>query len=388
MQIMAWLYKRPGSKFYWMGWRANGRQFLRSTGKTRKKDAEEVLAQYELMAKAKEAGALTRDFYLSLMGQQAQTMTLAAALDEWEEGLQTTVSEKSFAKYKREADVFRKFVNADDKGPALEDVDAAMIRRYLNHRQKTTSTATANVGRKILSGFFKRQVKDDRISSNPVAKTDTLKENAVEKRRAKRRALTLEEFQELCRQAPDDFWRYMLLMGFYTGMRLGDAACLRWGAVDFKSGFIRHTAAKTGKTLNIPMRTNLAVFLKQLKKRAGRVTVNSYVWPDRAENYHEKGAGPLSNEFYDVILAPCGLVRERADHKASKEGRDGARGESMVSYHSLRHTFVTMMRLYGGNQAVAKELAGHSSDLVNDMYTHVPEDALQDAMNRLPEVEV
>jgi len=29
---MAWLYRRQDSNKWWIGWRANGRQFLKSTG--------------------------------------------------------------------------------------------------------------------------------------------------------------------------------------------------------------------------------------------------------------------------------------------------------------------------------------------------------------------
>jgi hypothetical protein len=44
------------------------------------------------------------------------------------------------------------------------------------------------------------------------------------------------------------------------------------------------------------------------------------------------------------------------------------------------------LKIAGGSQAVAKELAGHSSNLVSDAYTHTGEKALQDAIAGLPDV--
>ena len=62
----------------------------------------------------------------------------------------------------------------------------------------------------------------------------------------------------------------------------------------------------------------------------------------------------------------------------------GSRARSSVTFHSLRHTFVSLLKVTGSSQSVAKELAGHSSDQVNDLYTHVPEEALVKAIKALP----
>ena len=83
----------------------------------------------------------------------------------------------------------------------------------------------------------------------------------------------------------------------------------------------------------------------------------------------------LSHEFKRAVLRPAGLVANQEDG-------------TTVSYHSFRHTFISLLKLTGGNQAVAKELVGHSSDLISDLYTHVPVDALQQAVDRLPSIEI
>ena len=44
-----------------------------------------------------------------------------------------------------------------------------------------------------------------------------------------------------------------------------------------------------------------------------------------------------------------------------------------------------LMMSFRSMDSVAKELAGHASDQVNSLYTHVPEEALVTAINQLPE---
>src|SRR4030095_8117580 len=98
----------------------------------------------------------------------------------------------------------------------------------------------------------------------------------------------------------------------------------------------------------------------------------------------------FSNEFYDEVLLPAGLVVKRSKHAQKDENgnrivRQG-RKVNEISFHCLRHTFVTLLKVAGGSQAVAKELAGHSNDQVSDLYTHVPEAVLTKAIKQLPEV--
>jgi site-specific recombinase XerD len=82
---------------------------------------------------------------------------------------------------------------------------------------------------------------------------------------------------------------------------------------------------------------------------------------------------------------PAGLAEARTKH-ASKSGRSARRETSAKSFHSLRHSFVSVLKAVGGTQAVAKELAGHSSDMVSDGYTKLPIETLTAAVKQLPEI--
>jgi integrase len=63
-----------------------------------------------------------------------------------------------------------------------------------------------------------------------------------------------------------------------------------------------------------------------------------------------------------------------------------ANGLWRLTFHCLRHNFVTMIQLLGGSQAIAGALAGHRSAAVVNVYTHIPMEALHAAVLPLPDM--
>lgn len=94
--------------------------------------------------------------------------------------------------------------------------------------------------------------------------------------------------------------------------------------------------------------------------------------------------GTLSNEFYRVLVS-AGLVKNRTHHKDErKKGRAGHRAQSVISFHALRHTAVSLLKTAGVGEAVAMDLVGHDSAEISRHYTHVDHETKLDAVNRLP----
>lgn len=382
---MAWLYKQRGSSNWWIGYRVNGRQVLRSTGTDDKAKAEQELAKLELLDQAHKAGTLSEEFFRLVTRKEFARDTFTAYVKQWLAECKD-LSPVTRKKYSDTLEEFATYLGATDTAPLLRDIQPDTVGAFLRKKRAETSTATAKLHRKVISAFFRYAVDNRALQISPVPSTRSLKLTKDSKK--VRRAFTLKELRTLFEKAPTDFWRYMILMGFYCGQRMGDLITLPWGAVDFEQNQIRMVTSKTHKSLTIPLRAELKAFLGQLRDKAGTVKPGNSIWPDEAARYEKHGAGPFSNDFYDDVLLPAGLVPPRSHQKATPEGEDGRRRRTVnsVSFHCLRHTFVSLLKLTGGSQAVAKELAGHSSDQVSDLYTHVPEEALSKAINALPEV--
>jgi len=379
---MAWLYKRGG--VWWLGARVNGRQLLRSTGHTDETEAKKILARHEAMDAARRAGSLTEELYRSLSGSTIKPSSFKAEITEWLASCERTTAPRTWQRYRRVVDQFVEFSKATDAAPLLRDVTKSHFEAFLSLLAKSHSAATANLAKKTLAVFFNRAVADGKLAVNPVKGVKPVKVTKGSK--VKRRAFTVQELQLLWSKAPNDFWRYMLSGGFYSGLRLGDLICLARSEIDLPNNRLKLEAEKTGREIEIPL---APAFRSVIEKRLAELKNGAtYLWPEHVKTYHKYHSGPFSNEFYELLLEPCGLVPRRESKKRKKNGRDAKRTINPVSFHSLRHTFVTQLKASGAHQSVVKELAGHSSDLISDLYTHTPPQLLSEAIARLPEVAV
>lgn len=125
----------------------------------------------------------------------------------------------------------------------LDTITTEHVRAFLTQRRVTRSASTVNSERKFLSVFFIRAFKNGLLKANPVAAIKTLKLSAAERQR--KRAFTLDELKTIFAKCPDDFWRFMVLGGFYLGQRMGDLVCLTWGSVDFEEDILRLTQGRS-----------------------------------------------------------------------------------------------------------------------------------------------
>lgn len=81
---MAWLYRRKGSKFWWLGWRTPDRRLhFKSTRCADEAEAKKQLAAVESLFAARRSGAALEAVYESLSQRSRPRVTLKAALDGW-----------------------------------------------------------------------------------------------------------------------------------------------------------------------------------------------------------------------------------------------------------------------------------------------------------------
>jgi integrase len=204
----------------------------------------------------------------------------------------------------------------------------------------------------------------------------------VQNEQSARRAFTLPELKTILAHC-DDEWRSLVLFGFYTGQRLGDLAALTWQNLDLYQKELRLVTGKTGRQIVIPLATPLLQHIEQLP--AGD-DPKQPVHPRAFDLVMLHGrAGMLSNQFGD-ILADAGMVEARS-HKVENgkgKGRATRRAVSEISFHSLRHTNVSLLKNAGVSDAVAQDLVGHESAEVSRLYTHIEDKAKREAVNKLP----
>jgi integrase len=215
-----------------------------------------------------------------------------------------------------------------------------------------------------------------------------------------KRPLTEEEFSGVSETATGKL-RYWLALGFYTGMRLKDCVTLRWSEVHFSKHLIERKAAKlegdTDEALNIPIFPVLETMLKQLYKERPKGAV--FLFPHEAEKY--KSRRRWVGETIQRHFLECGIdthaegtgkriVRDDdgnpiRDEKGKVKLKDTGKDATVrVGFHSLRHTFVSLLAKKGIQQAAIMELVGHSSPSMTAHYTHADDEQKQAAIAALP----
>jgi Phage integrase family/Phage integrase SAM-like domain len=124
----------------------------------------------------------------------------------------------------------------------LASITASDIDGFL-HAEKTRglSNVTANAGVRVLRIVLNTARRKGVITSNVAEAVDLLTEDPD-----KRLPLTLEQVRALLEVA-DTEWRGLILLGFYAGMRLGDAARLTWANVDLENRVVVFQAQKTAR---------------------------------------------------------------------------------------------------------------------------------------------
>src|SRR6266496_2644280 len=175
--------------------------------------------------------------------------------------------------------------------------------------------------------------------------------------------------------APSEDWKGAILCGYYTGLRLRDIADLEWGAVDLDGRIITVTTRKTRKRVAVPIHPRFAVWLEKKTRGIGKAPV----FPTLAG---KAGGGKSGLSMAFKRIMEHAEIKGRLLREANGEGRS----QSSLSFHSLRHGFVSAMANAGVAQELRQKLTGHASAEMNAQYTHHELEALRAAVSVIPSI--
>ena len=306
-------------------------------------------------------------------GAPQPTLTpLRELVGRWLEAKQLRNSRNTHIRYKQVARDFITFIGAAryELPPAYitpQDVQAFIFQLC----KKGQTALNCAVKLKILRNLFKMATRQGMITHNPAEAVDVPR--GV---RHTREPFTIPELQALLQQA-DPNWKAMILLGAYAGMRLGDAACLTWNNVDLEQKKITYIPKKKAhqpgvKKVTVPIHCDLLQALLELPVNAKQP--NTPLFPSFAR-ITSAGRSGLSSLFGELLI--------KAAIDTLPEKLPGQRTFRAKTFHSLRHTFVSMMANSGVSQELRKELAGHDSD-AHRIYTHHSDESFRNAIRSIP----
>lgn len=198
-----------------------------------------------------------------------------------------------------------------------------------------------------------------------------------------RRELTMDELKRLLAVAQrheNMEWYKLFLIGIYTGLRLGDCCRLDWSCINLPHGIIQLIPSKTrrhahGQPITIPIHPTLAAALVGNAETGLGISITGPVLPTIAEIY-SRARWQVSQELARIFRKANITMSVRI------EGRKHKTPEA--SFHSLRHTFVSLAANAGIPLHIVQSIVGHESTTMTRHYYHESIDALRSAVNAIP----
>lgn len=330
-------------------------------------------AGLKLIQSAK-AGALSestaRDFVNRVLKASGTETEIAGEsvgdfFTNWLAGKEVGAARDTFLRYRTTVDLFVAGLGKRAALP-LSAVRAKDIESFRDARLKEVGATTVTDDLKIIRTAFNKARRQGTIHANPCEAVDFPKAEAQV-----REPFTVQEVGLLVAEAPEE-WKTTILLGFYAGLRLGDAVRLDWRSVDFEKGMLTFKAQKTGKQETLPIHPMLAAHLGRIAgDTGGKISV-------ALARQSIAGRSGLSRQFLDIVRK-AGL-----DAGAEVEKRAGKRRRfTAKTFHSLRHGFVSSMANAGVSKELRMKLAGHTTDAVASKYTHHETRILREAVEAI-----
>ncbi len=377
---MASVFRKPDSQFFYAAYRnASGNRVQKRTKKTKRSDALEVALAFERLEARGRDRTLTEaharkavaEILERTTGETLNFFSARAWIAEWLAGKKGVVTDGSFAKYKQVTTDFLTHLGAraDLTIAGVSPKDVRSFRDSLIEGGISPSTVNQSI-RKVLSAPFTAAQRLGYVPTNPCLAVELLRDDTD----AERDVFTPEQVGQLVAAARDD-WKGVILIGYFTGLRLRDIANLTWGAVDFQSGTMRVKTGKTGAVLRLPLHAEVSAWL--LKEPRG--IAKAPIFPKLAGRV-TGGLSGLSGHFR-AIMEKAG-VKGRALRSAGEN--KGGRNTSSLSFHCLRHSFVSALANAGVAPELRKKLSGHADDRSHSNYTHHELNALRGAVEKIP----
>lgn len=198
-----------------------------------------------------------------------------------------------------------------------------------------------------------------------------------------------DQLSVISNQLKVDVVRDVVVIGFYTGMRLNEIVSLKWKNVDLNNKIItvgdEEFTTKGKEQRYIPICDEaMEVFSKRHHRTAGSSREKSV---DRSQN---KSSNVLVHHLRvdgnnNYVFCKGKGVKFTGDYfsKRFKSACIKAGIDKSIHFHSLRHSFASNLVQKGVSLYKIKELLGHSSISTTEIYSHLNLESLREAIKAL-----
>jgi integrase len=384
---MASLHKDPrGKSPYWYAafYGADGSRRFKSTKTSDRRQATRICTEWESAALRARKKTLTtaqvRSVFNEILEQSGdeslESFTIGDWMAEWLTTKKASHAPATWERYRKPVEDFVAHMGARSFLP-LRAATSKDIRKFRDsQRAAGRAAATVNFAHKALASAFEAAKRQAYIEANPCHAVDYLPTHEEKVDKGTFSAKEVSAIVQAARDSRD--WQGVILVGFYTGLRLSDCLSLKWVSVDLKLRLIKITPKKTkrsGKTLAIPITPDVEDFL--LAKPVGTSDA-APIFPSLAKmaTSGNNGASRQFKRFMEIAGVESCILRPAAGLKG--------RAVSERSFHSLRYSYNSALSDAGVPVEIRQKLTGHSTVEQNLHYTRVELNKLREAVESLP----
>jgi integrase len=268
--------------------------------------------------------------------------------------IQTTFSPKYLKSVKL---TYKHLIDFFSGGKILSEINNRDAENFKQHLMKNAPDGF-RIYIRNLRASFNCAIEWEYIDKNPfnglkIKKRQLSKPNYLDKK----------SFIKIIEKANNKNLVNLFYLCFLTGIRLGEATNLKWLNFDFSKNTLaiggEKFETKNHNTRIIPLCNELIKIFKPNFESSE----NKYGYC-----FSKKGGYKYTEEYISRYFKKCCKL---------------ANIDSSITFHSLRHSFCTLLLENGVPIHTVKELAGHSSIIVTQIYAHSNIASKKDAIKKL-----
>lgn len=351
-----------------VGHKSNGEKILKNFYGESKKEAEQKADEYINNIK----NGLIIDY---------ETFTISDLIHSWLFDFLHNSSKIKPSTFQRYEGLYRNYIkDSEISGTKLVNIKSIQLQNFYNNLSKEGySYSQINTLNTFLKVFFNWCIDNDYILKNPCLKVNIKgnKNDIINNERKDVEILSETEIEIIKKYLKNSNFELLFLLDLATGLRQGELLALDWEHIDLENKTIkveksvkevyvyddentRHieTIFQTPKTAN-SFRTvflpNVIIdVLTKIKNKAGLLFRDDEGNPLKGKNVSTK---------WTKILKECNIPHKK--------------------FHSIRHTYASMLLQKGVDIETVAELMGHSAISITQIYLHSSSASKNKCVNKL-----